>query len=525
MDREGVRTRNKSRIEISETDSERNSPQEQMSVIDNADKNDSSTNTQTEEHMINDIQLHESLQLPQAGTSDGNIQTVHQDQAFYSYTTGSSGNTRNSQNRDDEVLYTQAVTHNEMQKAMQDMHLKVARFEQSMQNKVSKLEMTLATATTEIKQALLNHAHSQSNNHADMHNQSNNHAHSITSGTLQSGHTAVNSQPQTNYTSTDSNVTQTYFRSSDKRTNPKLPPFNGKETWEVWFNRFQDIAHRQNWSVDERLDELLPKLQGVAGDFVYGQLPTAVRSNYHSLCKELSSRFRVIETSKTFWMKFTNRNQCEGESAEDYAADLKRLYDKSHSNRDSQTRQEDLLRKYLDGLRDDKARFHVEFVKEPINIDQAVFHTVCFQETKLRAAKRQTDYCDVRQTEDQETDLTYARAVPGKNKHRVIKHDKTTSTSQCTQTATETLDAKKITDIIRAELQSLKNNSDINSNIPRYHMNRNKPNHRNNQHAQNMPPTRGCFLCGDLSHFKRQCPNLPKFQESRTNEKNARHLN
>ena len=46
-----------------------------------------------------------------------------------------------------------------------------------------------------------------------------------------------------------------------------------------------------------------------------------------------------------------------GESVEDYGAELKRLYDKAHSQRDVRTRQEDLLRQFLDGFSDGKARF------------------------------------------------------------------------------------------------------------------------------------------------------------------------
>ena len=122
------------------------------------------------------------------------------------------------------------------------------------------------------------------------------------------------------------------------RNSPKLPPFTGKEKWTVWYNRFDDVASRQHWSEDDRLDELLPRLQGVAGDFVYDQLSRDVRLNYKLLCKELSCRFRVIETSKSFLRKFTNRNQREGESVKDYAFELKMLHDKAHTYRDKVTK-------------------------------------------------------------------------------------------------------------------------------------------------------------------------------------------
>ena len=144
------------------------------------------------------------------------------------------------------------------------------------------------------------------------------------------------------------------------------------------------MAGLRRWNNEKKLDELLPRLQGPAGEFVYGQLSHRIRTDYDALIKELNSRFRVVETARTYGAKFSNRNQRIGEPVEEYAADLKRLYDKAHSNRDRETRREDLMRRFLDGLADDRARFHVEYIKEPLDIDEAVYEVVNFQETKRR---------------------------------------------------------------------------------------------------------------------------------------------
>ena len=66
------------------------------------------------------------------------------------------------------------------------------------------------------------------------------------------------------------------------------------------------------------------------------------------------------------------QSQKVGERVEEYAAELKRLYDKAHPNRDSLTREEDLIRRFLDGLSERDAQYNVEYVKEPRNIDEAV---------------------------------------------------------------------------------------------------------------------------------------------------------
>ena len=143
------------------------------------------------------------------------------------------------------------------------------------------------------------------------------------------------------------------------------------------------MADRRRWSEEDRLDEILPRLQGAAGEFVFGQLRREVRGNYSQLVSELNSRFRVMVTKKT-GAQFSHRSQKPSKSVEEYAAELKRLYDKGHASRDEETRREDLLRRFLYGLYDMKARFQVEYVKEPRDIDEAVYQVVDFQETRHR---------------------------------------------------------------------------------------------------------------------------------------------
>ncbi len=158
--------------------------------------------------------------------------------------------------------------------------------------------------------------------------------------------------------------------------NVKIHSFDGKDDWSMWIARFEAIAYRYQWSEEDRLDQLLPRIEGTAAQFVFSQLPAAVLCNYRELVGEINSRFRVVETARSFAAKFSRRNQRHGETAEEYAADLKMLYDKAHGFRDRQTRDEDLVRRFLDGLLDEDVRFEVEFHKEPHNIYEAVYQAV-----------------------------------------------------------------------------------------------------------------------------------------------------
>ena len=172
-------------------------------------------------------------------------------------------------------------------------------------------------------------------------------------------------------------------------SNPRLPAFTGND-WKIWINRFEDVAIIRRWSEQQKLTELLPKLHGVAGEFVYGQLSRSQRSSYNTLVQELEYRFRKVETARTYGSRFSNRSQNPGESIEDYAAELKALYDKAYPSREGKTRSEDLLRRFLDGLLDERVQMQVEYVKEPVDIDQAVYEVVNFMETRKRG-KRNRD--------------------------------------------------------------------------------------------------------------------------------------
>ena len=90
---------------------------------------------------------------------------------------------------------------------------------------------------------------------------------------------------------------------------------------------------------------------------MFTQLSRETLGCYRELIQELNSRFRLAETEKTFAAKFSKRVQREDETIEEFAADLKLLY--ANKNRDSRTKKEDLVRRFLDGKRDSDASFEI----------------------------------------------------------------------------------------------------------------------------------------------------------------------
>ncbi|XP_069109870.1 uncharacterized protein [Argopecten irradians] len=292
---------------------------------------------------------------------------------------------------------------------------------------------------------------------------------------------------------------QSTFETSLTAIKMATSPFTDKETWKTWFSRFETVADRCRWGHEERLDQLLPRLQGKAGEFVLDQLTKRERNNYKILVRELNNRYRVIESSKTYAAQFSRRNQKPSESVEEYAAELKRLYDKAHKRRDTYTRTEDLLRKFFDGVYNEKASFEVEFHKDPKNIDEAVFHVVNYIETKRMPNRRiedddqnarkmrkvEAEQCsDASENEWQDEDF-----IKNHNSVRAVNTVNKEKNKQRTEVSNESQSAEGVDDEMKDIL--VKACEQITS--------------RMNKSPTNLDDRR-CYTCNEVGHISRNCP-------------------
>ena len=191
----------------------------------------------------------------------------------------------------------------------------------------------------------------------------------------------------------------------------------------------------------------------------------------------------------------------------------------AYKNRDLRTKQEDLVRRFLDGMKDNEARFEIEYHKEPNDIDQAVYHAVNFihtrrrnsQETHEKRFKKYARRTNLELDSPSDEEESYDSDQEGNRAYRVpVKTDKnypkkTTRSSQQGEQgksdATGTSDSMKVITETRDLLQTLVSHM---TNQDSSDANKKSPQQTNAGFSR-----RGkvqCYACQEFGHFAKDCP-------------------
>jgi len=129
----------------------------------------------------------------------------------------------------------------------------------------------------------------------------------------------------------------------------------------------------------------MASLQGPAADFVF-ELDLHVTGNYQIIVEELHQRFHVAETPQTCARQFFRRHLRQGESLKQFAAELKTLILKAFPRLDRCTMEQMMIKQFFDGLNDEDLRYHVEYLKMPRRLDEAV--DLVYEHDEFKQIKR-----------------------------------------------------------------------------------------------------------------------------------------
>lgn len=72
---------------------------------------------------------------------------------------------------------------------------------------------------------------------------------------------------------------------------------------------FVAVAELRTWDNEEKLQQILPRSQGPAANFAFGQMKETSLKSYKELNKELKSLFREIKPRKSYRRKFNYMRQ------------------------------------------------------------------------------------------------------------------------------------------------------------------------------------------------------------------------
>lgn len=152
----------------------------------------------------------------------------------------------------------------------------------------------------------------------------------------------------------------------------KKVSYNGKTSWDTFIRQFETSASFCRLNDEEKLNHLLLSLRDEAADFAFN-LEKHILTDYQDLRHDLTQRFQVKLTRDSWQNQFYGRKLKKGEFPQSYAADLKRLLGKAYPDGlTGPVKNDILLKQFFDGVEDENVRYHVKYLKQPKNIDEAV---------------------------------------------------------------------------------------------------------------------------------------------------------
>lgn len=236
---------------------------------------------------------------------------------------------------------------------------------------------------------------------------------------------------------------------------PKVKPssFDGRSSWEDYLAHFSLVAELNHWDSVTKATYLAVSLVGSARE-VLGDLSTDQRKDYAALTAALTTRFGTENRTEIYRASLRSRTKQKDESLPELAQSLRRLTRCAYPQAQAEMKESIARDQFIDALVDLDTKWKVKQGR-PSTLNEAL--EIAMELEAFQIANRRT--------------------TPQ------------TRTVQSSESTTDQQDlAKQLADL-REQMKQFQN---------RYNGGR-----------------EGCFTCGALDHFRRDCPTAPQKQQQR----------